>query len=86
MVSRFTTDSNDLETKLVVDGVSELLFTAQVALGCLHRNVPEKELDLFQFPAGQVAETRAGPAKIMGCQIWNPGSFCSGLDDVSDCF
>lgn len=49
----------------IIDGVVESLFAAQVTICCLHRNVPQKELNLFQFTTGLMAKTGASPAKVM---------------------
>ena len=43
------------EPDLVVDGMSQPLLTSEVPLRRFHRNVPEKELDLFKLSAGRVA-------------------------------
>ena len=44
-----------LDPEPVVHGMPQLLLAAQVALGRLDGHVPEKELDLVEFAAGQVA-------------------------------
>jgi hypothetical protein len=49
----------------IIDGVAESLLAAQVTLGCLHRNVPQKALNLFQFTTGLMAKTGASPAKVI---------------------
>jgi hypothetical protein len=41
------------------------LFTTEVSLSSLNRNVSEKELDLLQFPTAGVTELRARAAKVM---------------------
>ena len=45
--------------ELVVYRGPEPLLTADVAFRSLHRDMTEKELDLFEFSAGGVAEPRA---------------------------
>jgi len=50
LASRFDSD-------LVVHGDSQLLLTAEVLLGCLDGYMPEQELDLVEFTAGQMTET-----------------------------
>jgi hypothetical protein len=44
-----------------MDGEPQALFAAQVPLGRFHRDMPQQELDLLKFLAGNVAEptTRA---------------------------
>jgi hypothetical protein len=42
------------------------LPAANIAFGGLHRDMPEKKLDLLEFPSGIMAEPRAGPSEIRG--------------------
>ena len=49
----------------IIDGVRESVLAAQVTLCCLHRNVPQRELNLFQFTTGLMAKTGASPVKVM---------------------
>jgi len=44
-----------LDAHPVVDGVAELLLAAEVSLRGLDGDMPEQELDLIEFAAGQVA-------------------------------
>ena len=55
-----------LDPEPVVHGVSEFLFTAEVTLGRLNRDVPEEELNLVEFAPGQVAESGAGAPEVVG--------------------
>ena len=41
---------------LVIHGASQLLLTAEVMLGRLDGHMPEQELDLVEFTAGQMTE------------------------------
>lgn len=66
-----------LDAHPVIDGVAQLLLASEVALGGLDRDVPEQELDLIQFAAGQVAEPRASAADM-------PHSACSALCRMPD--
>ena len=43
----------------VVHRSSNPLLTAEIPLGGLHGNVPEKELNLLQFPARGMTQLRA---------------------------
>jgi hypothetical protein len=52
--------------KFVVYSGPEPLLTADVAFRSLHRDMTEKELDLFELSAGRVAEPRARSAKVVG--------------------
>jgi hypothetical protein len=58
------------------------LFTAKIFLCCLDRDVSEQELNLLQFSASCVAEPRARATEVMGCQLFDPGSFRAILDDM----
>ncbi len=49
--------------------MAEFLFAAQVSLSCLHGNMPQKELDLFQFTASKVAQAGARAAQVMRSKI-----------------
>jgi hypothetical protein len=49
---------------LVVDSVVEALFASQVPFRRLHRDVPQKELNLLQFTTGLMAKPGASPAAM----------------------
>jgi hypothetical protein len=40
------------------------LLAAEILFSCLNGDVPEEELNLFEFTAGCVAQARASAAKI----------------------
>jgi hypothetical protein len=44
----------------------------------------EKELDLFEFSSGSVAEARTGSAKIMRCEMVEADSLGISFDRVPD--
>ena len=50
---------------LVVHGSANPLFAAEVAFGCLHRNVSGKKLNLVQLSARGMAQLRARTPQIM---------------------
>ena len=54
-----------LNPKLVVYSGPEPLFAADVAFRSLHRDMTEKELDLFKFSAGGVAKPRTRSPKVV---------------------
>src|ERR1019366_2411419 len=55
----------------IIHRVSKTLFATQVAFRCLHRDVPEQELNLLQFAAGRlVTEPSARPPKVVRCKGW----------------
>ena len=56
---------NDLlwfDTDEIVHGSTDSLLAAEIAFGCLHGYMPEQELNLIQFAAGEMAKTRACPS------------------------
>lgn len=53
----------------VIYGMAEFLFAAQVALGCLHGDMPQQELNLFQFTAGKMTQACTCSAQIMRSKI-----------------
>jgi len=57
--SRNGRGSLEFELDGVVRRIHEILFRPQVALRRLHRRVPQKQLDLFQLPAGCAAQLGA---------------------------
>jgi hypothetical protein len=52
----------------IIDGAANALLAAQVPLGRLDRNVPEKKLNLLQFATRRMAEPGTRPAKIVWCK------------------
>ena len=67
--SEVTPRSRRLDANLIVDRSPDALFAAEIALGSLYRNVPQQELDLLQFATGRVAQSSAGPSKIIGVRV-----------------
>ena len=51
-----------LDTKGVVDGATQLLLAPEVPLRRLDRDVPEEELNLIQFTAGEMTQARTRPS------------------------
>jgi hypothetical protein len=60
-----------LDSQSVIHGSAEFLFARQVALCRLNRHMTPKKLDLVQFSAGQVAQTRAGSPKVVRSEFRN---------------
>jgi hypothetical protein len=69
---------------LVIYSNANSLLTSQITLRGLNRHVPEQELNLFEFAASGLAKSRAGPAKIMRCQVRNSSLSRRVLYDVPD--
>src|SRR2546427_298899 len=44
----------------------------------------EEELDLVQFAAGKMTQTRAGAPEIMRCKLVNPRSGCAIFNDFPE--
>jgi hypothetical protein len=76
------TNSPGFDTKFVVDRYSQTLPAADIAFGGLHRDMPEKKLDLLEFASGIMAEPRAGPPEIMWREMRNVHARGSLLDNV----
>src|SRR5437870_13358084 len=56
--------------------------TSYVADGRLNRYVPQKKLDLLQFPSGSVAEPSTSPTQIVRCQLRHAYASGGFLHDV----
>ena len=56
------------DADLVVHSGSDALLAAEVSLGRLNRDVPEEELNLFQFATRPVTEPGTCPPKIVRCE------------------
>ncbi len=74
----------DAEREPIVHRSGQILLASDVSLGRLNRGMPEQELDLLQFAAGDVAQSRAGPPEVVGCQRRDSSPGRTSLDDVPD--
>ena len=54
-----------LDTDAIVHGSADSLLAAEVAFGCLHRYMPEQELNLVQFSACGMTQLGTGAAKVV---------------------
>ena len=79
-------NSPGFDAKSVVYRYSQTLLAANIAFGGLHRDMPEKELDLLKLTPRIMAETRTGPPEIMWCETWNAHARGSLLDNVPNRF
>jgi hypothetical protein len=66
----------------VVYGSANALLATEIALSRLYGDVSEQELNLLQLSPGCVAEPRTRATEVMGCQLFDPGSFRAILDDM----
>jgi hypothetical protein len=57
-----------LDTDAIVHGSADSLLAAEIAFGCLHRYMPEQELNLVQFSACGMAQLGTGAGKIVRSQ------------------
>ena len=56
----------------VVHGFANPLLAAEIALSCLHGNMPKKELNLVQFSTRYMAQLRARTPQIMRRYLCEP--------------
>jgi hypothetical protein len=78
--------SSVFKAQPVVHRMTQFLFAPQVTFSGLNRSVSEQELDLLQFAAGQVAQTRTGTPQIMRREVLDAGTLGSGLHHVPNRF
>ena len=68
------TNSPGFDSKFVVDRHSQTLPAADITFGGLHRDVPEKKLDLLELASGIMAEPRRTSgdhvARDVECSCW----------------
>lgn len=57
--------SAGFNSNVVIYGFAEPLLAAQIFFGGLHRDVPQKELNLFQLASRIVTEASARPPEIV---------------------
>ena len=77
-------NSPGFDTKSVVYRYSQTLLAANIAFRGLHRDMPEKKLDLLELAPRITAETRTGPPEIKWRETWNVHARGSILDNVPD--
>jgi hypothetical protein len=63
-------NSSGFDAQPVVHCDPQTLLAADVALRCLYRDMPEKELDLLKLAAGIMAESRTGASQIVWRKTW----------------
>ena len=66
----------------IIHSIAESLFAAQVPLRRLHRDVPQKELNLLQFTAGLMTKMGTSSAQIVRRERWNLIFLCFLFDDI----
>src|SRR5438309_10828420 len=70
------------DTNAIIDGRTNSLFAAKIALRRLDRYVPQKKLNLIELTSGSVAQPGAGPTQIVRRQCGDAGRPCRFLHDV----
>jgi len=73
-----------LNADVVVHGIANPLFAAQVAFRCLNGDMSKKELNLLQLSATCMAELGARAAEFVGSKLRNAELFCILLNDLPD--
>src|ERR1035438_1510455 len=71
-----------LDSDFVVYRRSNSLRAAKVPLRRLHRDMPEEELDLFQFATGGAAESCTASAQVVRRELAEPRLLRELLNDV----
>src|SRR4051812_32318605 len=74
----------DAERESIVHRSGQILLASDVPLGGLNRGMYQKELDLLQFAAADMAQSRAGPPEVIGCQCHDCSPGRTSLNDVPD--
>ena len=72
------------EVEKIIHWMSEILFAAEIALRCLHRCMPQQELNLLQLSSTVMTQLRAGPPQIVGGNMLQARSLAAGSDHVPD--
>ena len=75
-----------LKADVVVDGISQPLFAAQIPFGRLDADVPEQELNLFEFSTGLVTQARACAAKVVWRNVRKSATGRSLFDNTPNYF
>jgi hypothetical protein len=62
------------------------LLASEISLGRLNRNVPQKELNLFQLSSASLAQLGTSSTEVMRSQLCHADSFRAFLHNMPDCF
>jgi acetylornithine deacetylase/succinyl-diaminopimelate desuccinylase-like protein len=73
-----------LDPDPIIHCTADSLLRAQVALGRLNRNVPQKHLDLLELSSRRLAEPRATAPEVVRSQFRHTDSACRVLHNVPD--
>src|SRR6267142_3033761 len=70
------------DSDLVVDGLSQSLFTTEIFFCGLHRDVAQKELNLLQLAASTVTQSSTRSSKVMRREFQDPSLARVLFDDM----
>ena len=68
----------------IIHWMSEVLFAAKVPLRCLHRCMPQQELNLLQLSSTVMTQLRARSPQIVRGDMLQASSLAAGSDHVPD--
>jgi len=68
----------------IVHRPGQILLASDVSFGGLNGGVSQQELNLLQFAASGMAQSRACSSQVVGCQRGDSGTGSTGLYDVPD--
>jgi hypothetical protein len=74
------------EAELVVHCEPQLLFTPEIAFRRFNRDMPEQELDLFEFATGEMTKSGACAPQVVRSQLLNACRVRSLFHDCPDHF
>ena len=74
----------EIEVEQIVDWMSEILFTAEIAFRGLDGCMTQQELNLLKFSPAAVAQLRTGSPQVVRCDMLQARSLTAGLDHVPD--
>ena len=74
------------DANAIIDGRTNSLFAAKIALRRLDGYVPQKKLNLIELTSRSVAQPSAGPTQIVRRQCGDAGRPCRFLHDVPNRF
>ena len=75
-----------LKADIVVHGIPQSLFAAQISFGRLDADVTEQELNLFEFSPGLVTQARACASKVVRRNVRQPATGRSLFDNTPNDF
>lgn len=70
------------QPEAVVHRIAKILLAAQIALGGLHRRMPQQELNLLQFTTAVVAQLCARSPQVVGRNVLETHSRAAGPNNI----